>query len=83
MPETVPDSGNDMMTGTNPSLSVPKTCRFPGCERPVGCHGTRDRALNAEDALKAAHAEIRAQRARIGHWRPHAPTHASPISKPS
>jgi chromosome segregation ATPase len=26
----------------------------------------RERALNAEDALKAAHAEIRAQRARIG-----------------
>ena len=27
---------------------------------------SRERALNAEDALKAAHAEIRAQRARIG-----------------
>jgi anti-sigma factor RsiW len=27
---------------------------------------SRERALNAEDALKAAHAEIRAERARIG-----------------
>ncbi len=27
----------------------------------------RERALNAEEALKAAHAEIRTQRARIGH----------------
>jgi len=33
-------SGNDMMAGTKPSLSVPETCHFPSTGRHDGCHGT-------------------------------------------
>jgi chromosome segregation ATPase len=48
------------VTGDNP----PSRRRLvsPGEHEPTW----RERALNAEDALKAAHAEIRGQRARIG-----------------
>jgi hypothetical protein len=40
-------SGNDMMAGTDPGLGVPSTCRFPGSERHVRCHGTVESLTSA------------------------------------